>query len=73
MQKIDIAGLKIDIITRPDLLNQILVRAKNNQKTFLTTTYSEFLHAGLKNPKILEMLNQANIAVADGIAIIWAN
>lgn len=72
MEKIDIAGLKIDPITKSDLLNRILVRAKNGQKTFITTPYSEFLYHCLLHPKDEAMLNSSDFAVADGIGILWA-
>ena len=73
MDKIDIAGLKIDALTKARLLDAITARAKAGQKTFLTTAYSEFLYQELKDQGVLEMLNQADIAVADGMGIFWAN
>lgn len=72
MKKVDIAGLKIDSITKPELLEQLSHRLATGQKTFLTTPYSEFLYRILWSPKDLAVLNQADYAVADGIGIIWA-
>ena len=72
MKKVDIAGLKIDSITKPELLEQLALRLTTGQKTFLTTPYSEFLYRILWSPKDLAVLNQADYAVADGIGIIWA-
>ena len=73
MEKIDIAGLKINAITKQELLDSLSQRIQSNQKTWVTTVYSEFLYAGLKDPKIMELLNQADIAVPDGIGIFWAH
>ncbi len=70
--KLDIAGLKIDSLNKQELLDLMLERIKTNQKTWVTTVYSEFLYAGLKGPTIMEMLNKADIAVPDGIGIFWA-
>ncbi len=72
MDKIDVAGLKIDPISKQQLLDLVLQRITSNQKTWITTVYSEFLYAGLRDPKIMEMLNKADVAVADGIGIFWA-
>ncbi|MBI3231707.1 MAG: WecB/TagA/CpsF family glycosyltransferase [Candidatus Doudnabacteria bacterium] len=72
MAKIDIAGLKIDSLTKQELLAVLLSRTIASQKTWITTVYSEFLHAALRDLKITGMLNQADIAIADGIGIFWA-
>ena len=72
MDKIDIAGLKIDAITKADLLKQLADRIKNGQKTWATTPYSEFLYAGLMDGRVMNMLNQADFAVPDGIGMFWA-
>ena len=70
--KFDIAGLKVDSVTKQELLAVLLSRITANQKTWITTVYSEFLHSALREPKVMKMLNQADIAVADGIGILWA-
>lgn len=72
MGKITIAGLKIDATTKSDFLNQILLRIKAGQKTWVITPYSEFLYHALRDNKLMETLNQADFAVADGIGIFWA-
>lgn len=72
MPKIDIAGLKIDAFAKPELLTLLRSCLTANRKIWLTTLYSEFLHAALRNPKIMEMLNRTDIAIPDGIGIFWA-
>ncbi len=72
MTKIDIAGLKVDAITKKELLDSVLGRIKNGQKTFIITPYSEFLYHGFQDPKILKIFNQADLSVADGIGLFWA-
>lgn len=72
MDKIDIAGLKIDAISKQEFLNVLQSRMTVEQKTWATTPYSEFLHAALLDPKVLDVLNQADFAVPDGIGLFWA-
>ncbi len=72
MQQIDIAGLKLNQLSKTDLLTRLLKELRANHSIWLTTVYSEFLYAGLCDPKIMGLLNQADIAIPDGIAMFWA-
>ena len=72
MDKVNVAGLKIDSITKVQLLHAVLKRIWAGQKTFITTAYSEFLHHSFQEPKLLDILNKTDFAVADGIGIFWA-
>ena len=72
MDKKDVAGLNINSLNKPELLALILQRIKAKNKTWLTTIYSEFLYTALKNPDVMQTLNNADIAIPDGIGIFWA-
>ncbi|HEX3095600.1 MAG TPA: WecB/TagA/CpsF family glycosyltransferase, partial [Patescibacteria group bacterium] len=72
-KKIEVAGLKIDAITKPELLKQIIERIKRREKTFVVTPYSEFLYAGIRNKQVLALLNSADFSIADGVGVLWAN
>lgn len=71
--KIDVAGLKIDAITKAELLAQITRRVGKHEKTFVVTPYSEFLYASLRSKEVRELLNSADFSVADGVGIFWAH
>ena len=62
MDKVTIAGLKINSLTKSQLLADLSARLKTGQKTWVTTPYSEFLHAALFDPEVLTMLNSSDIA-----------
>lgn len=70
--KVDVAGLKIDAITKQELLAQLKERIKNREQTFITTPYSEFLYRALRRRSEMDTLNQADFAIADGVGILWA-
>ena len=72
MMKINIAGLKVDAITKKELLDEVIGRIKRGQKTFVITPYSEFLYHSFQNPPLLEIFNRADFSVADGIGLFWA-
>jgi len=44
----------------------------NEKKFFLTTPNPEFVIASKKDPSFLKTLQEANIAVPDGIGLVWA-
>ncbi len=71
-QETNVAGLKVNFLSKQEVLNLLKTKLQANQKTWLTTVYSEFLYAGLNNPAVMQMLNKANIAIPDGIGIFWA-
>jgi N-acetylglucosaminyldiphosphoundecaprenol N-acetyl-beta-D-mannosaminyltransferase len=70
--KIDVLGIKIDAARRNEILWQILTRLENNQQTFIVTPYSESIVAAQKDLAYKEILNDADIALPDGIGILWA-
>ncbi len=73
MRKIDVAGLKIDAITKSELLSEISERIERKQKTFVSTPYSEFLYASIKDEQLRTEFNKADFAIPDGVGVIWAH
>ncbi len=72
VESIDVAGLKINPITRKQFFAELETRLQAGQQTFITTPYSEFLYHAMKNSRLMELFNSADIAIADGIGVIWA-
>jgi N-acetylglucosaminyldiphosphoundecaprenol N-acetyl-beta-D-mannosaminyltransferase len=72
MNKVNVAGLKIDSMTKQEVLTVIQERMTVKEKTFIITPYSEFLYHSLRDPKLLDIFNKADISVPDGIGIFWA-
>ena len=71
--KVDIAGLKVDAITKVELLKQIAERIARKEKTFVATPYSEFLYGSMRNRHTENILNAADFSIADGIGVLWAH
>lgn len=69
MAKLDIAELQLDALTKAELLQTIDHRLKSGEQTFVTTLYSEFLLAGMQDRAVRDLLNRADLAVADGVAL----
>ncbi len=70
--KISVAGLLVNAATKRQVLDLIAGRLDRGERTFITTPYSEFLYAALRDHELMELLNRADISVADGIAVLWA-
>jgi N-acetylglucosaminyldiphosphoundecaprenol N-acetyl-beta-D-mannosaminyltransferase len=73
MDTVDIAGLRLNSVTKKELLTEIEKRIHAGQKTSVITPYSEFLVAGLRDSFFMELLNKATYSIPDGIGILWAN
>ncbi len=71
-KRIDVAGLQINAFTKSELFRQLEQRIASGAKTFITTPYSEFLYRALRDREVMHLLNSADIAVADGVGVIWA-
>lgn len=67
-----IAGLKVTNATKAAVLQEIAARLEQGNQTRIITPYSEFLFAALRDPRIMSMLNGADIAIADGVGMLWA-
>jgi N-acetylglucosaminyldiphosphoundecaprenol N-acetyl-beta-D-mannosaminyltransferase len=71
MDTITVAELKINSGTKAEVLELIGTRVRNGQTTFITTPYSEFLYRALTDRGVMNLLNSSDIAVPDGIGIVW--
>ena len=72
MPKASIAGLQVDTFSKSQLLEVLAGHLAGRQKTFVVTPYGEFLYAALRDPKTMALLNSADIAIPDGVSILWA-
>ena len=72
-EKINIAGIEFDAVTYGGVLAAIEVFVKQEgKKHFITTPNPEMLVFAQKNEEYKKTLNQASMAVPDGIGILWA-
>lgn len=72
MQRIDVLGVQISAVTTPEALNKVadLVRDKKNH--YIVTPNPEFVMQALKDGSFREIINESDLALADGIGILWA-
>lgn len=70
--KINILGVKIDNLTKGQVLKEIEQFLESSKQHYIVTPYSEFIVMAQKDQEFKEILNSADLAVPDGMGIIWA-
>lgn len=70
--KVDILGVKIDALTKKQVLKEIELFLNSECSHYIVTPYSEFIIKAQKDSEFKEILNSADIAIPDGMGILWA-
>lgn len=72
LKTVSVAGLRITAATKKEVLEEIRTRIEQGKQTRAITPYSEFLFAALNDRAVMNMLNSADISLADGVGMLWA-
>ncbi|NUM25392.1 MAG: WecB/TagA/CpsF family glycosyltransferase [Candidatus Buchananbacteria bacterium] len=72
MDKIEILGIKIDNLSLQEVLEKIKRFLDSDQQHYVVTPNPEFIVASQTDGHFKEILNYADIAVADGIGLVKA-
>ena len=72
--KLDILGVSVDVLSLEGAINYICVYAADRSKPagYVIKPYVEFLDRAARQPELKDLLNQAELSVADGVAVLWA-
>ncbi len=70
--KVDIAGVAVDSLTKSEALKTIEEFLKSTAPHMAVTVYSEFVVFAARSPRYREVLNSAELSLADGFGILWA-
>ncbi|MBX4191796.1 MAG: glycosyltransferase, partial [Candidatus Doudnabacteria bacterium] len=73
MTKVDIAGVYVDAVTKNEALNSIKRFLIDGKKHYIVTPYSEQIVFALRDEEYRRVLNNADLALPDGIGILWAS
>ena len=72
--KVDLLGVSVDVITLNEAINFICAAAADRSKpaAYIVKPYVEFFDRAARNSDIKELLNSAELSLADGVAVLWA-
>jgi N-acetylglucosaminyldiphosphoundecaprenol N-acetyl-beta-D-mannosaminyltransferase len=71
--KVTLLGVDIDAITTADAIAYILDRCAPGQPAaYITKPYVEFLDRAYHNDELQDLINHAELTLADGVALTWA-
>lgn len=70
--KINVLGLKIDAVTKKQILEKIALLLTAGRSIFLVTPYSESVVRAQHDKQFRDILNSADIALPDGIGVLWS-
>lgn len=71
-RKIDILGFPIDSFKRDESIRFIDQKISGSKPIFVTTVNVEFLFRALSDDKVLQMLKNSSLNLADGVGVLWA-
>lgn len=72
-RKIAVLGVEVNDISEKNAIRAIVEMAKSKRHgNYVVTTNAEFVMLARRNRQFLDILNAANLAVADGQWVVWA-
>src|SRR3989338_4981817 len=70
--KVNVAGVLIDNLSKEAVIREIYNFVRSDKNVYIVTPYSELVVFALDDPDYKQVLNNAAIALPDGIGILWA-
>jgi N-acetylglucosaminyldiphosphoundecaprenol N-acetyl-beta-D-mannosaminyltransferase len=71
--QVNILGVDVDAVSNVDAIAYILgLAAPELPAAYVVKPYVEFLDRAASQPELRELLNNANMAIPDGVALTWA-
>lgn len=69
-KKVSVLGVSFDNKTKETFLEELMDRIHRNEKTFVVTANPEIVMYAKKDPAYMELIQEADYVIADGIGII---
>jgi len=70
--KIDILGVKVNKITQKEVIQRVGKWLSQKEQHYIVTPNPEFVMAAQKDEEFKNILNKADIAISDGVGLLWA-
>ncbi len=73
MDKVNILGVKVDMVTIPQAASRIMEFFNENRLHSVFTPNSEIIMEAYRDAEFCEILNNADLLTADGIGVVYAS
>jgi len=71
--KVGLLGVDIDVVSMSDAISYICDRAAVGQPSgYVAKPYVEYLDRCYQHPELAALIQDADLAIADGVALVWA-
>ncbi len=71
-EAVDVLGVRFHNLSRVAAVRAIAELARTGQRAYVVKPYSEFMPRAARDPHVRDILNHADLCLADGIGILWA-
>ena len=71
-ETVEILGVRFHNLTRVEAARAIAALAQSGHRAYVVKPYSEFMPRAVRDAAIRDLLNAADLCLADGIGILWA-
>ena len=69
---VEVLGIRFHNLVRVEAAEAIADMVRRGEKGYVVKPYSEFMPRAAREPRIRQILNGADLCLADGIGILWA-
>jgi N-acetylglucosaminyldiphosphoundecaprenol N-acetyl-beta-D-mannosaminyltransferase len=73
MKRIDLMGVKIDVLTEAGLIGHVAEALARGQGGWVVTANLDILRRAVRDGAFAEMVKEAEVVVADGMPLVWAS
>ncbi|OGB74529.1 hypothetical protein A2V68_02880 [candidate division Kazan bacterium RBG_13_50_9] len=71
-ETVDVLGVQIDVLTMPQALKRAAQLAQDGRGHYIVTPNPEFIMQALGDGRFREVINRADLSLADGVGVLWA-
>lgn len=69
---VEVLGVRFHNLGRDEAATAIAGLARGEGKAYVVKPYSEFMPRAARDPRLRDLLNRADLCLADGVGILWA-
>ena len=73
MQRFNLLGAKVNKVTQSEAIEQIGAFIASGQPHYVVTANAEIIYQASQEPKMLQIINEADMVTADGSGVVWAS